>query len=131
VLIWPAVRRGWRKRCPRCGQGQLFVGRCARRVGSCPHCGLIYERNPGDTWFFMLVGDRVPIALVIVLIYFGVARGHPALFVALFAVITLVVIWTTPNRWGVFIALHYLSRVHWGDSDDRSPDAADQGKHGE
>jgi hypothetical protein len=78
----------------------------------------------------MLVGDRLPIAAIIVLIYFGVARGHPALFVVLFAVTASIVIWTTPNRWGLFIAMHYLSRRHWGDSEGRSADAPDADKRG-
>ena len=39
-------------------------------------CGLVYERNPGDTWAFTIIGDRLPIAAIIVLIYFGYGRGH-------------------------------------------------------
>jgi hypothetical protein len=30
--------------------------------------------------------------------------------------------WTSPNRWGVGIALHYLSRVFWPDPADPVPD---------
>jgi hypothetical protein len=31
----------------------------------------VYERNPGDTWAFTIIGDRLPVALGIVLLYFG------------------------------------------------------------
>jgi len=31
----------------------------------------VYERSPGDTWAFTIVGDRLPVAVIIVLIYFG------------------------------------------------------------
>jgi len=32
-------------------------------------------------------------------------------------------VWTSPNRWGAGIALHYLSRVFWPDPSDPIPDA--------
>jgi hypothetical protein len=84
-------------------------------------CGLVYERNPGDTWAFTVIGDRVPIAAIIVLIYFGIVRSHPAAgMVTLIALGALVVV-TAPNRWGVGIALHYLSRVIWPDPEDPVP----------
>jgi hypothetical protein len=87
----------------------------------CPVCGLVYERNPGDTWAFTIIGDRLPIAAIIVLIYFGLVRSHPAAgLLALIALAALVVV-TAPNRWGVGIALHYLSRRIWPDPADPVP----------
>jgi len=115
-----ALRRGISKRCPHCGNGPLFSS-WAHRVDRCPVCGLVYERNPGDTWAFSIVGDRLPIAAIIVLIYFGIVRSHPvAGFVALIALGALLVA-TAPNRWGAGIALHYLSRLIWPDPDDPVP----------
>jgi hypothetical protein len=32
-----------------------------------------------------------------------------------------VLIWTAPNRWGVGIALHYVSRVYFPDPQDPVP----------
>ena len=49
----------------------------------------------------------------------------------LFAVVSLILIWTTPNRWGLGIALHYLSRLYGADPDDRLPDPAVTRDHGE
>lgn len=40
------VGRSLRLRCPRCGQGKLFVG-WFRMADGCPHCGLSFEREPG------------------------------------------------------------------------------------
>jgi uncharacterized protein (DUF983 family) len=116
-----AIARGWRKRCPHCGVGPLFAGRW-RHLERCAHCGLVFERNPGDTWLFTIVGDRLPIALVIVVIYFGVVRRAPVLGMAIIAALGVVIVWTAPNRWGVGIALHYLSRVIWPDPADPVPD---------
>lgn len=119
-LIRSALGRGLRKRCPHCGRGPLFES-WGRHVNRCPVCGLVYERNPGDTWAFTIVGDRLPVAASIVLIYFGLFRAHHALGILAFAVFGGVLVWTAPNRWGAGIALHYLSRVYWPDPADPIP----------
>ena len=111
-----ALRRGLRKRCPHCGQGRLFAG--WRHLERCSVCGLVFERNPGDTWAFTIIGDRLPVAAIIVLLYFGFGRSHRILGLTAFAVMVVLLVLTAPNRWGVGIALHYLSRVF-------SPDPAD------
>jgi len=119
-FIATALRRGLRKRCPHCGQGPLFIG-WGHHVEKCPVCGLVYERNPGDTWAFTVIGDRIPIAASIGLIYFGVVRSYPAWGLATLVMTGVLLIWTAPNRWGVGIALHYLSRVYWPDPSDPVP----------
>lgn len=120
-LIATALRRGWRKRCPHCGRGRIFSG-WARHLEHCDVCGLVYERNPGDTWAFTIVGDRLPVAVLVVVVYFGLFRAHRTLGIIAFAVIAAAFFWTSPNRWGVGIALHYLSRVFWPDPGDPVPE---------
>jgi uncharacterized protein (DUF983 family) len=120
-LILTALWRGLRKRCPNCGLGPLFI-EWAHHVERCPKCGLVYERNPGDTWAFTIVGDRLPVAALIVLVYFGFGRSHVVGGVAAFVVACAMLVWTSPNRWGVGIALHYLSRIYWPDPDDPVPE---------
>jgi uncharacterized protein (DUF983 family) len=117
-----ALNRGLHKRCPHCGQGALFSG-WSRHRERCSGCGLVYERNPGDTWAFTVIGDRLPIAAIIVLIYFGFARTHVLLGIGAFVLLGVALVWTAPNRWGVGIALHYLSREYWSDPDDPVPPA--------
>jgi hypothetical protein len=84
-------------------------------------CGLVFARNAGDTWAFTIFGDRLPIGAMIVLIYFGVVRSHLVLGLTMLIALGALVIWTAPNRWGVAIALHYLSRVYWPDPADPIP----------
>ena len=115
-----AIGRGLRKRCPHCGRGRLFHG-WTRHLDRCSACGLVFERNPGDTWFFTVVGDRIPIVGMIALVYFGVARTHPVLGAFLFVLLVSAILWTAPNRWGLGIALHYLSRLYWSSPDDPLP----------
>jgi uncharacterized protein (DUF983 family) len=121
-VISTALRRGLRKRCPHCGEGRLFRGWV--HLERCSICGLVFARNPGDTWAFTIFGDRLPIAAMIVLIYFGVLRSHRVLGLAMLVLLAGLVVWTAPNRWGVGIALHYLSRVYWPDPADAIPPPA-------
>jgi hypothetical protein len=81
----------------------------------------VFERNPGDTWAFTIVGDRLPIAAIVVMIYFGLVRQHRALGLAVILLLGIAIVWTAPNRWGVGIALHYISRVVWPDPADPIP----------
>lgn len=118
-LIATALGRGIRKRCPHCGEGRLFSG--WSQLERCSNCGLVFELNPGDTWAFTIIGDRLPIAVIIVLIYFGVTRSHPVLGLTMMAAMLAVIVWTSPNRWGAGLALHYLSRVYWLDPADPVP----------
>ena len=78
-------------------------------------------RHPGDTWAFTIIGDRLPIGAMIAVLYFGVVRSHPVVGWTLMTVLVALLIWTTPNRWGVGIAMHYLSRVYWPEPDDPLP----------
>jgi uncharacterized protein (DUF983 family) len=118
-----ALRRGLARRCPHCGQGRLFSG--WSHLERCSVCGLVFERNPGDTWAFTVVGDRVPVAAIIALIYFGVVRSHRVVGLALLALLGVALVWSAPNRWGLGIALHYLSRLYWPDPMDPIPPAAE------
>lgn len=119
-MIGTALSRGLRKRCPHCGQGRLFA-KWGEHIPSCPNCGLVYERNPGDTWAFTVIGDRIPIAIVVAAVYFGVFRRSHVAGTILIVIVTILIFVTAPNRWGVGIALHYLSRRFWPDPDDPVP----------
>ena len=94
----------------------------AREVGQCPVCGLVYERNAGDTWGWVIIGDRIPVAAGIGIVYFRFGSSLGTLPLVLFFVVLIVIlIWTAPNRWGGAIALHYLSRAYWPDPSDPLP----------
>lgn len=86
----------------------------------------MYERNPGDTWAFTVLGDRLPLGAMVALVYVGVFRANPFVGSILFGVLAVGFIWTSPNRWGVGIALHYVSRVLSRDADDPIPPATDR-----
>ncbi|HWF84099.1 MAG TPA: hypothetical protein VG222_04615 [Vicinamibacterales bacterium] len=118
-LILSARERGLRKRCPHCGVGPLFAG--WNQIERCAHCGLVFEPHEGDTWFFTIIGDRLPVAVAIVVVYFNLGAFSHLLGALAFGAIVIALIWTTPNRWRAGIALHYLSRVFWPDPADPIP----------
>ncbi|HEY7289570.1 MAG TPA: hypothetical protein VH583_07005 [Vicinamibacterales bacterium] len=98
----------------------MFSG-WAHHLERCNVCGLVYERNSGDTWAFTIIGDRLPLGALVVLVYFGVFRANRTLGLIIFLLIGILFVWTSPNRWGIGIALHYLSRVYWPDPSDPIP----------
>jgi uncharacterized protein (DUF983 family) len=68
----PSIRqtllRGFRRRCPRCGEGELFR-RWLEINERCSHCSLIYQPDAGDTWFFLIITDRIPLFFGIAVVY--------------------------------------------------------------
>lgn len=125
-LVRTALGRGLRKRCPHCGEGRLFSG--WSHIDRCSHCGLVFVTNPGDTWAFTILGDRLPIGAMIVVVYFGVGRLPGVWGPGILVVLGALLFWTAPNRWGAGIALHYLSRVYWPDPADPFPPLPETGR---
>jgi len=114
---WTSLRNGFHRRCPKCGQGPLLEGWMTVRKG-CPNCGLVYERNAGDTWAFWIVGDRIPLGVAIAIVYFGFGPGSWAQGSAFLFAFALVMIATIPQRLGVVLALDYLTRQWWPEPED-------------
>lgn len=110
-----AIGRGGRQRCPRCGRGPLFE-RWNRVRERCPHCDLRYLLNQGDPWVFLLIIDRaVFIFPPIVLIYFAWTPGGYLGMGIMLAALVGAILYTTPHRYGICIALDYLTRRHDAD----------------
>jgi len=53
TVMW----RGWRRRCPRCGEGPIYQ-RWITLHDSCSHCGLRYLQDQGDLWAYLVAIDR-------------------------------------------------------------------------
>ena len=66
--VWAAMKRGFRGRCPRCGEGKLF-GAFLKTADSCAHCGQDFSAHGADD---------LPAYLVIVIV------GHIVVPFALF-----------------------------------------------
>jgi uncharacterized protein (DUF983 family) len=114
--VWNSLKNGLRRKCPRCGEGHVLDG-WMTVAPRCEVCHLVYERDPGDTWGFWIVADRIPLAVAIALVYFGLGPAswmRGALFLAAFGILQVA---TIPNRVGFVVALDYLTRLWWPESD--------------
>jgi len=82
----------------------------------------VYEPTEGDTWAFTIIGDRIPVAAGIIVVYFELgSRLGPVALVTVMVALCGVLLWTAPNRWGLGVALLYLQRVWWPDPLDKIP----------
>ena len=116
-----ALGRGLLKTCPNCGQAPIYTG-WATEAKVCRVCGLVYEPTEGDTWAFTIIGDRIPVAAGIIVVYFELgSRLGPLSLIAVMTLLVAALLWTTPNRWGLGVALLYLQRTWWPDPLDPIP----------
>ena len=112
-----ALWRGWRRRCPQCGEGPLFE-RGLKTYERCSHCHLLYQRDHGDTLMFMIITDRIPLLLGIAAVYFGFHPSNWLVTAAFFLVVALPLLATLRERQGLAIALDYLMRLRLRDDSD-------------
>jgi len=112
-----ALRRGLRRRCPRCGEGQLFR-RGLKTYERCSECHLLYQRDYGDTLMFMIITDRIPILFGIAALYFGIHPNGWASTAFFFAALSVPLLATLRERQGFAIALDYCLRVKLRDPSD-------------
>lgn len=120
LRVSEVLGRSLRQRCPHCGQRPVFDRRY-NTLPKCTACGLVYERDPGATWAFTVIADRIPIGAAVIVIFFGAGRTHTWFGAVLLAVLAIVVVVSSPMRWSLAIGLHYLSRVYWPDPADPLP----------
>ncbi|HSP15731.1 MAG TPA: DUF983 domain-containing protein [Thermoanaerobaculia bacterium] len=110
-----ALRRGLRRRCPRCGEGPLFRRRIEVHE-RCDRCDLLFQPNAGDTLMFTMITDRVPLLIGVILVYFLGFRSSTWMLTAGFLVALAVPLMATiRERQGLALALVYLSRRTFGD----------------
>ncbi len=115
------LTRGLRRRCPHCGEGPLFR-KWFTLYECCRVCGLVYLRNQGDLWGFWIIGDRIPVAFGVIVLYFGFRATEWWILASFFAAMVVPLIATMEYRQGVAVALNYLSRVYLPDPSDEMPE---------
>ncbi|MCR5858739.1 DUF983 domain-containing protein [Mesorhizobium sp. J428] len=106
---------GFRGRCPRCGEGQLFDGYISLKP-RCTVCGLDYDfadSADGPAVFVMLIIGFIVVGLAL---WLEVSYGPP-LWVHFLLWVPLVLILCLPTlRWlkGIMIALQYSNKAAEG-----------------
>lgn len=89
--------------------------RWTRMRERCPSCDLRYLEDRGDPWAFLMIIDRaVFIFPLVVALYFGVHRASLVAFVGFGIGLGVAFVLSTPNRYGVSVALVYWARWRFG-----------------
>jgi uncharacterized protein (DUF983 family) len=111
VAFLTALKRGWRGRCPRCGEGALF-GAFLKMRSHCPTCGQVFEPYRADdapAYFTILAVGHIVVPLVLVLERYG--NQPPLWFHALvwLPLSVLLALLLLPRIKGAVIALYWLA----------------------
>lgn len=117
TVLW----RGWRKRCPQCGEGKLYQ-RWVKLHDGCTVCGLKYLQDQGDLWAYLVAFDRALFIFpMVVMIYFRIYIPDSNWFYVLVVILIAGFIYTLPHRNGMCLGVDYLIRRKWGDLIDEAP----------
>jgi len=111
--VWPAVARGWRKKCPNCGSGPLL--RTYLKVNdTCPNCQqeLHHHRaDDGPAYLTILVVGHLlaPLLHVIFVAY----RPDPMVMFSIFSVGCVALsLYLLPRLKGIVVAIQWSRRMH-------------------
>lgn len=109
----PAIRRGFMRRCPNCGQGHLFTG-YLKVVDSCPVCRetLSHHRaDDGPAYLTILVVGHIMAPLI--LYVFTAFRPDPLVMATIFTVGCVALsLFLLPRLKGVVVAIQWAKRMH-------------------
>ena len=120
--VWQAVKRGFRGRCPRCGEGKLF--RAFLKVdNACSVCGLDFTPHRADDLpaylVIVIVGHIVvPLALMIETEYSPPVALQLAIYLPLTFVASLLLL--QPVK-GAVVGLQWALRMHGFDEENPEP----------
>jgi uncharacterized protein (DUF983 family) len=115
--------RGARKRCPRCGERQIWQGWFTIRA-RCPFCDLRFEREEGGFLGAMALNYAVAVIAWVVVLVVGLILTVPdvpvaPLLAASILVIVVTLLWFYPRSKTIWAAIEFL--VARSDPDYRTP----------
>lgn len=109
----PAMWRGFRRRCPNCGEGALFTG-YLKVADSCPACSedLHHHRaDDGPAYLTILVVGHLMAPLIHVA--FTKFRPDPMVLATVFTVGCVALsLYLLPRLKGVVVAIQWARRMH-------------------
>lgn len=111
--IWLAARRGWRQRCPSCGEGAMYY-KYLKVNDVCPNCGTELHHHRADDappYFVMIITAHIVVGGILAFEkYFSI---DPWIQVAVWCpILVLLSLWLLPRVKGVLIAYQWALRMH-------------------
>lgn len=111
--VWPALRHGWRRRCPCCGQGTLYHGYLTLRQ-ECPVCDtdLSHARaDDGPAYLTILIVAKVMGTLMLKV--FLAWQPDPYLMASMFCIgAAAMALYLLPRLKGVIVGIQWSKRMH-------------------
>jgi uncharacterized protein (DUF983 family) len=120
--VWQALKRGFRGRCPRCGEGKLFRA-FLKTADSCSVCGQDFTPHRADDLpaylVIVIVGHIVvPLALMIETNYSPPVALQLAIYLPLTFVASLALL--QPVK-GAVVGMQWALRMHGFDEENPEP----------
>jgi uncharacterized protein (DUF983 family) len=108
-----AVWRGWRRRCPHCGEGHLFKGYVATE-DSCSACGEELHHHRADDFPAYLVMFIIGHTLIpaFLMAYFWIELGPWAQVLLWLPLTVVATLYLLPRVKGAVIGLQWALRMH-------------------
>lgn len=111
--LGPALKRGWRCRCPNCGAGPMLRNYLKVR-DNCPVCGedLSHQRaDDGPAYLTILIVGHV-LAPLIFFVY-SKYRPEPLVLASGFTIFTVALsLFLLPRLKGMMVAMQWAKRMH-------------------
>lgn len=117
--LGPALRLGWARTCPACGQGAMMKG-YLKVADACPHCAeaLHHHRaDDGPAYLTILVVGKSVMALYLA-VYLAFAPEPWVMIALCWSVALAMALWLLPRFKGAFVALQWSRRMNgFGDGE--------------
>ena len=111
--VGPALRRGWKRRCPSCGAGPLLKGYLKVR-DRCPTCSeaLHHHRaDDGPAYLTILIVGHIMAPLI--LWAFETFRPDPMVLATIFSAGCVALsLWLLPRLKGAMVGFQWAKRMH-------------------
>ena len=108
-----AMWRGWRGRCPACGEGRILY-RYLKVANACPVCGepLHHHRaDDGPAYLTILITGHL--MAPVLLLAFELWRPQPLVLATTLSVLTVALaLWLLPRLKGMLIGIQWARRMH-------------------
>ena len=111
--MWPAIRRGFRRKCPNCGQGAMFSG-YLKVADECAQCGQELHHHRADDGpaylTILVVGHLMAPAIHVAFTQF---RPDPWVLAAVFTTGCVALsLYLLPRLKGVVVAIQWAKLMH-------------------
>lgn len=109
----PALKRGWRKRCPNCGAGHMLSGYLKVR-DNCPSCGeefYHHRADDGPAYLTILIVGHIMAPMM--LWVYATFRPEPMVLATGFTLGTVgLSLFLLPRLKGMMVAFQWAKRMH-------------------